>query len=58
MAHMKAGRSERILGGGTVQGRRLSGLCTPVSCPTAPIPTEYNLNTIKKELTKSRETSL
>jgi len=58
MAQMKAGRSERILGGGTLQGRRLSGLCTPVSCPTAPIPTEYNLNTIKKELTKSRETSL
>jgi len=55
---MKAGRSERILGGETVQGRRLSGLCTPVYCPTAPNPAEYNLNTIKKELTKSRETSL
>jgi len=58
LAQLEAGRSERMLTGSTGRSRRLSGRSTPVSCPTAPIQPEYNLNTIQKELSKSKETSL
>jgi len=58
LAQLEAGRSERVLGGSAVKIRRMSGRSTPVSCPTAPALSEYNLNTIEKSLLKSKETSL